>query len=257
MRTQNVYLIVIFLLLVFLTNMARAEEDVNSIFYTPPDGEWVDPIEGPKIYEYWANEVAKEKAEKSEKEKKEKEEDTKEQEQKIVPQEIVAQDVLQKIIQPKRKAKTKSLTFSFAAITHHGFSIDKEASPLLKRKLTSSGRIVWNPELGVMYQNKNTVMAMSVIDDCYGNMAGYIGAGKKWNLTKHFSAGFMMGFYIRHHVPYEKMPDWMIHGNTNIIPFPFIIAQQDIPITKDWSASIILNTNYAINQLTFGLKKEF
>lgn len=87
---------------------------------------------------------------------------------------------------------------SLLGLTFHMMPIDNSTDKLLKNKISSGGEFVYNWQLNYMYINENeTVFHGSFLKDCFGNGAGFLAFGKRYEIKKDFYLGWELGFYGR------------------------------------------------------------
>lgn len=149
-------------------------------------------------------------------------------------------------------AKGQTRQFSIVGITAHGVKTEAPGvQSAMRNKLTSDGFLALNPQLNYTFNYADgTFYNTTALIDCYGDPAGFIGYGKKYQVESDLKLGYMAGVYARLFPNKETIKFGKI-GNYQILPFPALIAEYEITET----VSIRMSANYLIN--FFDLAWEF
>lgn len=87
---------------------------------------------------------------------------------------------------------------SLVGLTLHLTPITKATDRLLKNKLSSGGQFVYNFQLNYMAINdEGSLVHAALLKDCFGNGAGFLAYGKRYEVKKDFYIGWELGFYGR------------------------------------------------------------
>ena len=87
---------------------------------------------------------------------------------------------------------------SLLGLTLHMTPMNSATDRMLKNKISSGGEFVYNWQLNYMYINENeTVFHGALIKDCFGNGAGFLAFGKRYEVKKDLYVGWELGFYGR------------------------------------------------------------
>lgn len=150
-------------------------------------------------------------------------------------------------------ANAESLNLGFGALTYHGVPTD---SNLVKREITDNGRLVYNPEIYMLYTDKTErLYNFTLLKDCYDNWATYFGIGgivKRFDDTLH--SGLLFGLYVRETpVILDRIPMWTL-DKIQIAPLPFLYLEKTYPLNEKYELSSMITTNIMLTQFLIGVK---
>lgn len=153
------------------------------------------------------------------------------------------------------QALANSTSLGFASLTYHtvGLEFDRSFSDRMVRKITPGGELVYNPELSLTLERDGRIFNATYINDCFGDHAYFVGAGKEWTVSPTLNVGLLGGIYVRPHYDDRPVADNFHNDDHDILPMPFFFIQKNIPIDEKYSFSIQMGTNYALTHLLFGV----
>lgn len=132
--------------------------------------------------------------------------------------------------------------FSPIGVTVHGDGSTEKAIREMSSKLDSRGVFALNPQFNILKKDGVDVVGGSLVLDCYGHLAGFLGKGKSYQVTDTLSLGYVFGVYVRLN-PHDLGLDMFTVGAYQIIPTPTLSAEYKI---SD-NAVLRMNSNYYIN----------
>lgn len=144
---------------------------------------------------------------------------------------------------------------SLLGLTFHLMPIDNSTDKLLKNKISGGGEFVYNWQLNYMYINENeTVFHAALLKDCFGNGAGLLAFGKRYEVQKDLYVGWELGFYGRQDPFHNKNSSGydapIKSGIYEFYPSPAFIIQKRISehVLFRVQSNLILNSfDFAIN----------
>lgn len=140
--------------------------------------------------------------------------------------------------------------FSLIGLTMHLTPINKSTSAMLKNKISAGGEFVYNLQLNYMYVNDDTqnLIHGAFLKDCFGNGAGFLAYGKRYQVKKDLYIGWELGFYGRQDPFMDKKSSGydapLRAGIYEFYPSPAFIVQKRISerILFRVQSNIILNS---------------
>lgn len=151
-------------------------------------------------------------------------------------------------------AAADTVTVGFAGLTYHNLPMVEKDGMFMPRKLDKIGLFVVHPEISLSYKWSNGfTLNSSLVSDCYGNAAGYLGAGKTWTYGNH-DLFAVMGLYVRENAPPTNMNGIEL-GRHQMLPMPWLGYSYSLPVTQKTSVNVQLSSNYFLNHATLGLRR--
>lgn len=117
---------------------------------------------------------------------------------------------------------------SMFGLTVHGYAVGAWSAKEMRNKISSDGTFVINPQLNYSnIKDNGDLYNYSIVGDCYGNPAIFLGKGKRYKIDNDLSFGYLLGLYMRQFPDREVFGLFRV-GLYQIIPTPVIYAQHRI-----------------------------
>lgn len=164
------------------------------------------------------------------------------------------------------EVQANSLTLTLGGISLHGLRQGDYSRKIMENKLTSNGRVAYNPQLGLIYKTDNWQFSGIFLQDCYGKAAGELSVGPKIEFLKFFSVGSVLGVYVRQALPpnpdnpTEAASDFIFLKkikNLEVMPLAGLTFSFEVPIAKNVAIESNTIFNFFVNHSNIGLKFKF
>lgn len=155
-------------------------------------------------------------------------------------------------------ASADSLNLGFIGLTSHSGAgmPDPRAYGFMKRKISKTGYVVWNPELNLTYEHKGWLFNATYLRDCMDNPTYFAGVGYQWHIYETFHASIIAGPYVKKEMRLSTKKDPQYVG-TKVSFVPWISLQKDFMFTEKVGAFVSVSSNYALTHALTGLKFKF
>lgn len=169
---------------------------------------------------------------------------------------------------------TNTLTISPIAFSIHGTSIGNPAP--LKNKIDKKGVVAYNPMLSLLYRTDHWQWNVAYLKDCSNNDAGYATFGPYLSFARYFTAGAMIGPYIRKHrsdyvqtittptgakgtqvIPQNKLPLSVRNHAIEVALMTMVTVSARVPLTQKISAEMNVGSNGMLTNIQLGLQWNF